>query len=221
MNTRRLPGTRDVRVTLDYATAERTTGTDHSDRVVVACPPHPQMGGDRRDGRLRAVSDALVDHGSDCLRFDYGPWDEGRGERTDARNALAWARSEYDRVGLFGYSFGGSIALLAAASVADPPDCVSALAPGTGPGRMTASETREENGHADHSLDVVSALDEIACPVQVVYGTRDDVVDSEPVADRARELGHTVEEVEADHFFVGQQATVAGRVALFLDGVFQ
>ncbi|MEF8822225.1 MAG: alpha/beta hydrolase, partial [Halovenus sp.] len=44
---RRLAGARDVRVSLDGG---------ESDRVVVACPPHPQLGGDRHDSRLRAVS---------------------------------------------------------------------------------------------------------------------------------------------------------------------
>ena len=217
MKTRRLPGARDVRATLDRAETDNSDGLDSTDseRVVVACPPHPQMGGDRRDGRVRAVSDALTDRGVDCLRFDYGPWDGGRGEQTDVQNALAWAREEYDRVGLFGYSFGGSVALLAIASLEDGPDCVSVLAPGTGAGR-TETSTGPEREHADARHDVVDALEALACPVHVVYGTRDDVVDWEPLVEHARESGHTVESVEADHFFVGQQAKVAEWVASFL-----
>jgi len=46
----RVPGSRDVRAILDRR---------DSPAVVVACPPHPGMGGDRSDPRLRAVSDAL------------------------------------------------------------------------------------------------------------------------------------------------------------------
>ena len=194
MNTQKVvvPGPRDVRGSLD--TPEEGTG-----RVVVACPPHPQFGGDRRDRRLRAVGEMLTDRGVACLRIDYGPWDEGDGERADVRNVLAWAADRYDRVGLFGYSFGAAMALLATADL-DPdateyPLALSALAPGA---RAT------------------DALAHVECPVQVLYGVRDDTVDWEPVADRARELGMDVVELSADHHFVGQSEKVAETVTAFL-----
>lgn len=186
-----LPGGRDVRATLDAPAAGA---------CVVACPPHPQMGGKRTDSRLRAVSDALD---CACLRFDYGPWDEGTGELLDARTALRWARDRYDTVGVFGYSFGGCIALLAAArdSSADtPPAAVSALAPAS---RIAPG------------LDAVAELDDVTCPVQVVYGERDDTTEWEPLVERARELHHAVEAFPADHHFVGQATKVATHVAGF------
>lgn len=184
-----ISGVRDVRATLDRPEAGP---------AVVACPPHPQMGGSRSDTRLRAVSDAL---GPDvaCLRIDYGPWDEGRGERDDAMAALAWASERHDTVGLFGYSFGGSVALLAAAT-ADPA-AVSALAPAD---------------RLDEDLDAVAALERIDCPVQVVSGERDTTVDSGPVAAAARERGHAVETLPADHFYVGRTAEAGTLVAEFL-----
>lgn len=185
-----VPGDRDVRASLDAPDA---------DACVVACPPHPQMGGSRTDARLRAVADALAPDVA-CLRIDYGPWDEGYGEREDARNALAWAREEYDPVGLYGYSFGAGVALLAAA--ADEPAALSVLAP---PDALAAD------------LDTVAALDAIDCPVQVVHGERDTTVDWEPVVERARELGHPVESVPGDHFFVGQHEKIGRLVAGFLE----
>jgi len=185
-----IPGGRDVRASLD--------SDGSADAVVVACPPHPQHGGTRHDGRLTAVSDALPDW-IDCLRFDYGPWDEGRGERTDAENACAWATERYERVGLFGYSFGGGIALLTGTA-----DAVAALSPVA---RM------------DDGSDVVAAVDGIDAPLWVGYGTRDTTVDAERVAEAAREGGATVETIVADHFFVGQEATVADRVVTFAAGV--
>ena len=189
-----VPGRRDVRATLD------ATDGDSADAVVVACPPHPQYGGRRSDARLRAVSDALGERGIDCLRFDYGGWDEGNGERDDAENAVGWARGRYDRVGLFGYSFGGAIALLAAARTPDF-GAVSALAPAS---KLAGG------------LDAADAIPDIAVPLQVIYGVRDDTADWEPVVDAARDAGADVEEVSADHHFVGQSEKVGGRAADFL-----
>ncbi|MFC7153975.1 dienelactone hydrolase family protein [Halomarina halobia] len=184
-----LGGVRDARGTLDAPDA---------DACAVACPPHPQLGGHRGDRRLTAVSDALAPDVA-CLRFDYGAWDEGRGERADAVTAVRWARERYDRVGLFGYSFGGAVALLAAAE--SDVDAASALAPAS---RLPAG------------LDAAAALDAIDCPVQIVYGERDTTAEWEPVVERARELGYEVEAMRADHHFVGQGEKVAGRVAAFL-----
>lgn len=204
-----VPGGRDVRATLDVAGgADGDTDADDdahadagADSCVVACPPHPQHRGHRGDERLRAVSDALGERDVDCLRFDYGDWDEGRGELADARNAVGWARERYDAVGLFGFSFGGCIALNAAAET--DPAAVSALSPA----RRLAS-----------GLDSVEALDRIDCPVQVVYGTRDDTVNWKPTVERARELDHEVVEFAADHFYVGQSGKVGEAVGAWLAG---
>jgi len=192
-----VPGARDVRGTLDEP-------DEPAGGCVVACPPHPQMGGRRTDRRLRAVSDALAERDVACLRFDYGPWDEGEGERTDARNALGWARERFDGVGLFGYSFGGAVALLAAAAESDggrPPAATAALAPTA---RLSAG------------LDAVDAVASVDCPLQVVYGERDTTADWEPVVERARGVGAEVVAMSSDHHFVGRDAKVGSVVAGFL-----
>ena len=77
-----VPGARDVRATLDESPAG-------ADACVVACPPHPQHRGHRGDKRLVAVADELTAGGVDCLRIDYGEWDEGYGERDDV---VDWER---------------------------------------------------------------------------------------------------------------------------------
>ncbi|WP_246998584.1 alpha/beta hydrolase [Halosolutus gelatinilyticus] len=191
-----VPGGRDVRGTLD--------GPADAETIVVACPPHPQQRGTRSDRRLTAVSDALADRGLACLRFDYGPWDEGHGERADARNAVRWAQDEgYDRVGLFGFSFGAGEALFAAADLEGAIAAVSVLAP---PARLGD----------DDDLDVREALAALECPVQVCYGERDTTVDWEPIVERARERGDDVVALPGDHFFVGQHGRIAETIGDFL-----
>lgn len=188
-----IPGGRDVRATLEDPPSDTR-------RAVVACPPHPEMGGSRTDARLRAVADALVERDVACLRFDYGDWDRGYGERSDAQNAVGWARERFERVGIFGFSFGGAIAVLAGAGLDPGPDAVSALAP--------ASKIASD-------LDAAAVLDELGCPVQVVFGERDSTADWEPLVERARELDYRVEAFPADHFFVGQRTKVARLVGEF------
>lgn len=212
MSHRRLPGARDVHATLDKVAdangvTELSTGsadeqTHSTPSVVVACPPHPNHGGDRHDPRLRAVSDALRERGIDCLRFDYGAWDDGVGEQTDARTALSWASDEYEAVGLFGYSFGASVALVVAAEAgpAEPPQAVVALAPDAS--LVSADDVANSIGAGDR-------------PTHLIVGLRDDVVDWEPVKEAARSRGVSVEEVRADHFFVGQGDTIGTNVADF------
>jgi len=185
-----VPHARDIRATLDAGDAEA---------CIVACPPHPEMGGSRSDARLTALGSALAP-AADCLRFDYGPWDEGRGERTDVHAALDWAEERYDRVGLFGFSFGGCLALVVGAE-REGLACVSALAP--------AARISEE-------LDAVAALDDIDAPTRVVYGERDTTAEWEPVVERARVLGVEVEGFSGDHFFLGQEEKVAEQCAAFL-----
>lgn len=188
-----VPGERDVRGSVEAGDANT---------CVVACPPHPQYGGSRRDGRLRAVSSSLADRGIACLRFDYGPWADGLGEQSDVENAVAWATSRFESVGVFGYSFGGTMALLVAPTVSI--DALSLLAPPVSVSGLDA--------------DTVAAVEAFTGPIQVIYGARDSTVDSIPIAERARELGHSVVEMPADHFFIGNESTIGETVAGFFVG---
>ncbi|MFA9415021.1 alpha/beta hydrolase [Natrinema sp. HArc-T2] len=189
-----LPGSRDVRGTLEEP-------EDNPRAIVVACPPHPQHGGTRSDQRLVAVSDALRDAGIACLRFDYGPWDDGYGERGDVRNAIRWARNAYDGlVGVFGYSFGATLTLLAAAEV--EPDAVAALAPTA---RLAAD------------LDALEALDSLEAPLNILYGTRDTTADWEPIIERARGRGDETTALSADHFFLGATDDIARAIRAFFE----
>ncbi len=185
-----IPGARDVRATLD---------TPAAGKCVVACPPHPDYGGHRGDQRLRAVSTALGDVGIACLRFDYGDWDGGASVIQDADQAITWATDRFDPVAVMGYSFGGAVALLAAVEL--DLAAVSVLAPAA---RLSGE------------LDAAEAIAALSMPVQVVVGTRDSTVDWETVVESARNHDHTVIELPADHFFVGQYDRIASEITPFL-----
>ncbi|MFC4436598.1 MULTISPECIES: alpha/beta hydrolase [Natrialbaceae] len=197
-----VPGRRDVRGRLDEPDGE-------TDAIVIACPPHPQHGGSRTDQRLMAVTEALCEAGIACLRFDYGEWGDGYGEREDVRNAIRWAANRDDGegadgcpIGVFGYSFGASQALLASATVDRPVAGVAALAP---------TATLEED------LDAVAALSTLESPALVLHGERDTTVDWEPVVERARERGDDVVSLPADHFFLGTRDEIARAVVDFFE----
>ncbi|WP_049928756.1 dienelactone hydrolase family protein [Halopiger goleimassiliensis] len=207
-----IPGGRDVRGTLEEP-GDADPVRDGPESIVVACPPHPQHGGSRSDGRLVAVAAALTDAGIACLRFDYGSWDEGYGERADVRNAVRWAADRYDRVGLFGYSFGATLALLAAADLADAtggadpaddatPAAVAALAP---------------TARLADDLDALEALAEVSVPLFVGHGERDSTVEWEPIVERARERDDEVRSYPADHFFVAKHGDIGSDVAAFFE----
>lgn len=201
-----VPGGRDVRASLDLAASDGA-GSNESDEgrsesIVVACPPHPRHRGHRGDERLVAVSDALAERGIDCLRFDYGDWDEGYGESTDADEAVGWAVERYERVGLFGFSFGGTVALVTAASRPGLAG-VCALAP---------------TARVNPDVDAVAALDDLAdrgVPARILYATRDSTADWTPVVERATELEIETVAFESDHFFVGRAGEVGEDVGAF------
>lgn len=192
----RIAGTRDLQATRD--------GPADAAAAVVACPPHPQMGGSRSDARLRAVGDALAERGIACLRIDFGPWDEGQAEQGDVRDALAWAREEYPTVALFGYSFGAGVALLAARDADPAPVALSVLAP---------PATIVDDGDV---VAAVETVDDRGLAGQVVYGERDGTVDWNAVVDAAEARGWPTAAVPGDHFFAGQTTRVADLAADYL-----
>jgi alpha/beta superfamily hydrolase len=193
-----IPGARRVEATLSQP---GTGSPDALEACVVMCPPHPEFGGHRGDPRLEAVAQGLLERDIATLRFDYGPWDEGYGEREDARNALRWAADRADRIGAFGYSFGGAIATLAVATVEVSVDALSLLSPAS---RLSTD------------LDAAAALESVTCPVQITYGERDETADWGPLVEAASSQGHAVVTLAADHHFVGQHDRIREAVVPFL-----
>jgi len=94
--------------------------------AVLLCHPHPLHGGNMDNKVLRVVGKKLAEKGFAVLRFNFrgvgrsqGAYDEGVGEKDDARAAFSFLieQKEVDekRAFILGYSFGGMIALSVAA----------------------------------------------------------------------------------------------------------
>ena len=97
--------------------------------LAVVCHPHPQGGGTLANKVAQTIARACIDIGWASVRFNFrgvgaseGAWDEGRGEVDDALAVIdAWrGRDEFAGKPLLlgGFSFGGYVAVAAAARLA-------------------------------------------------------------------------------------------------------
>ena len=175
---------------------------------VVICHPHPLYGGSMTNNVVYAVSGALAKKGIASLCFNFrgvgrseGKHDGGQGEIDDALAAIAFlaGRSEIDagRIGLAGYSFGGVIALNAAAQS----------------GRIKAV--------AAVSPPEIPDLGGYAGPRLILCGSEDDLVPASFILQQKEKIAGpggagAVEVINgADHFWFGFEGPLAGRIASF------
>jgi len=93
--------------------------------VAVICHPHPQYGGTMTNKVVYSIARAFNEAGAPTVRFNYrgvgastGSYDEGNGETDDALAVLDWVAQRYPgaRLWLGGFSFGGAVAIRAAAA---------------------------------------------------------------------------------------------------------
>jgi alpha/beta superfamily hydrolase len=105
-----------------YTAAARDTSAP----VAILCHPHPQYGGSMDDAVLDVAESALVEHGVDCVRFNFrgvggsaGSFDHGNGETFDLLAVVRWARANKGArpLWLAGYSFGSAVVWTAAPEV--------------------------------------------------------------------------------------------------------
>jgi len=94
--------------------------------VAVVCHPHPQFGGTMTNKVVHMLAKAFNELGATAVRFNYrgvgaseGNYDDGNGETLDALAAMAWAQQRWPAAQLWlgGFSFGGAVAIKAAAQV--------------------------------------------------------------------------------------------------------
>jgi uncharacterized protein len=173
----------------------------------VVCHPHPLHGGTLDNKVVWTLARAFQEFGTPTIRFNFrgvgasaGSYDDGRGETEDALAVIAAGRARWPQAALWlgGFSFGGVVALRAAAAA--QPAVLIAVAP------------------AVDRIDAGDALSP-ACPWLIVQGAADDVVPPHAVQQWARSLSPAPELrvlQGAGHFFHGRINELREAVLEFL-----
>jgi uncharacterized protein len=176
-------------------------------RFGVVCHPHPLYGGTLDNKVVYTLARAFVELGVAAIRFNFrgvgssaGSYDEGSGETADALAVIAYGRERWPGASLWlgGFSFGGAVAVRAAAQAA--PETLVTVAPGITRVAMTGVESP-------------------ACPWLIVQGDADDVIEPAAVLDWARlqTPAPTVHVMPgAGHFFHGRLHELRAAVLDFL-----
>lgn len=176
--------------------------------VAVICHPHPLHGGAMSNKVVHTLARAALQLGCAAWRFNFrgvgasaGQFDHGVGETDDALALQGAAAVRWPGLPLLlaGFSFGGAVALRAAAR--QPPALLVTVAP---------------------ALDRVPAEVLVAppCPWLIVHGDRDEVVplagSERWVAERAPQA-HLVRLPGVGHFFHGALPVLQAAVVDFVD----
>jgi uncharacterized protein len=176
---------------------------DARNGVAIVCHPHPLQGGTMFNKVVTTLDRTLGELGLATVRFNFrgvgqseGEHDEGRGETDDLIRIAEWVRRERPDTTLWlaGFSFGSYVALRAASRVA-PAELILVAPP---------------VGRWDFS-----GIEWPACPVLIVQGSEDDIVDPAAVAEWAAQQEPPptlVRMPEAGHFFHRRLIDLRGAV---------
>jgi hypothetical protein len=158
---------------LETLVEDSAAGTVPPRYVAVVCHPHPLFGGTLYNKVVHTMARAMRERGAATVRFNFrgvgaseGQHEGAAGETDDALAVARWACARWPGVSLLwaGFSFGGAIAIRAAAVL--QPQWLLTVAP---------------------AVDRVS-VEGVAmphCPWLIVQGEADDVVSSASVSDWA------------------------------------
>jgi hypothetical protein len=191
-------------------------GKSNSPGIVLAAP-HPNFGGTLDFYLLADLVREFSKLGYTTLRFNYrgvspstGTYGGGSGELEDTLRAVEFIRNQQNvnkqHVALVGYSFGGSLALMAAERARVK--AVVSISPQVNP-----SETR---------LDTTEYARRITCPVLLIHGKADETVpysDSEKIYDALeKSVEKDIELVDgANHMYSGKGKNVVYFATTFLE----
>jgi alpha/beta superfamily hydrolase len=183
---------------------------------VVFCHPHPQFGGTMEAPLLLALTDAMVEAKLAVMRFNFrgvgqseGESGTGEAEVADALGATDALREELGEVPLAvaGWSFGGAVAIRAAAADERLRACI-AIAPA-----VTSREGITSGLPPPEELRVKG-------PLLIVVGANDENVSPGACRDWAEGSGARFELMPgANHFFWAKYDDLAKMVTGFLSEV--
>lgn len=178
-----------------------------SDYCGVVCHPHPLYGGTMDNKVVTTVARLYRALGVPVARFNFrgvagseGEHDHGDGERDDLLAVAGRIKDVTGKTGLLvtGYSFGS---VVVAGASADLGACHMTL---------IAPPVQRYSFAPDNAF---------SCPVVIVLGMADDLVDAALTAEWARQLDSPAELVEiagASHFFHGQLGVLQQRLGQLL-----
>jgi len=174
----------------------------------IVCHPHPLYGGTLENKVVHTLARAFQELGAPTIRFNFrgvggseGTFDQGRGELDDALAVVAHGRRIFPGAALWlaGFSFGGAVAVRAAARAR--PDRLVVVAPGV------------------TILDVGDVAP--SCPWLIVQGDADDVIEPHYVLEWASTLAPPPQirvVPGAGHFFHGRLPDLRQGVLAFMRG---
>ncbi|MBM0107612.1 alpha/beta fold hydrolase [Steroidobacter sp. S1-65] len=180
--------------TLEALLDEPTT-VSSPEALAVVCHPHPLYGGTMTNKVVYSLAKAFNEAGATAVRFNYrgvgastGSYDDGNGETADAQAVLDWAAERWSgaRLYLAGFSFGGAVAIRAAAT------------------RNVTRLVTIAPAIRRVSVDTGSLPQ---CPWLIVQGDRDELVDPNDIRQWAQELPESPRLVMlegVEHFFHGR-----------------
>jgi uncharacterized protein len=180
--------------TLEALLDEPTTASS-PESVAVVCHPHPLHGGTMTNKVVYSLAKAFNEAGAVAVRFNYrgvgastGTYGEGNGETADAQAVLDWAAQRWPgaKLWLGGFSFGGAVAIRAAATR----DVTRLVAVAPAIRRVSVDE---------------GSLPQ--CPWLIVQGDRDELVDPSDIQQWAQQLPEAPRLVMlpgVEHFFHGR-----------------
>jgi hypothetical protein len=157
---------------------------------------------------VTTVARALNELGLPVLRFNYrgvgaseGVFDDGRGETDDVLAVVAEGQRRWPSAAIWlaGFSFGGAVALRAAARLQPPPAQLLTIAPAL-----------------DRYFGSAPDVPAPRCPWLLIQGDADEVIDGVAVLRLARALPHPPRIVElpgVGHFFHGKLNELRDAVA--------
>jgi alpha/beta superfamily hydrolase len=189
------------------ALLDEPTAASSPESVAVICHPHPQFGGTMTNKVVYSLAKAFNEAGAAAVRFNYrgvgastGTYANGDGETDDALAVLEWAAQRWPgaKLMLGGFSFGGAVAIRAAA-------------------------TRE----VTRLVTVAPAIRRIPvnesslpqCPWLIVQGDQDELVDPKDIQQWAQGLSEAPRLVMlngVEHFFHGRLSELRQVVARWL-----